>query len=332
MQRLARIWLMGVTAVFWAAAAGAGERFYPVIGPDGKIQQVRSESEDDADADPVSAKKKATAAPSRGAAPAAAAPGSAGVAAAPGDGRAAAEPEAGKPSVPHAPYDSEQYVDSEAVDAAAASPASQQRFYMIDEGSGPRISEMEAGEGAGVDAPVVTAPMQQEPYESLPAAFTEVEAAAAAREFPELPACVAAADLEQAPVLVAGTPGTLLVNRAAYMFLAPSRVLATYRVEGDGPRTIVARSYSRKDRPPAFVHPRLAFLGKDGCLKRVLHGYFERRYQRTDRRHAMLRGDLLMHAQEAWLLVLAPREDDKTTGELPFLESGHGQLKFTLKK
>lgn len=331
MLRLARIWLVGATAVLWAVAAGAGERFYPVIGPDGTIQQVRSESGDDADPD-AGKKETATAAPAREAAPAAAASGSTGAAAAPRGGRGVVEPEAGKPSLPHAPYDSEQYVDSEAVDAAAASPASQQRFYMIDEGGGTRISEMEAEEGAGVDAPVLNAPVQEEPYESLPAAFTEVEAEAAAREFPELPACVAADDLEQAPSLVAGTPGTLLVNRAAYMFLAPSRVLATYRVEGDGPRTIVARSYSRKDRQPAFVHPRLAFLGKDGCLTRVLHGYFERRYQRTDRRHAMLRGDLLMHSQEAWLLVLAPREGDKTTGELPFLESGHGQLKFTLKK
>lgn len=322
MRRLA--WGVGGAAMLWVMAAGAGERFYSIIGPDGKVQQVRGAADDDAESAPAA--KGATAAGS------AAVKGA--TAAVPASGKAAAEMEAAESAaLPHAPYDSGQYVDSEAVDAAVAPPAGQQHFYMIDDGSGPRVTEMGAGEGAvETEAPVVTEPVIEEPYDSLAAAFTELDPVAVARDFPALPACAVAADLKQAPVLAPGAPVALVVDSAAYLFLEPSRVLATYRVEGKGPRTMVARSYSRKDRRPAFVHPRLAFLGEDGCLKRVLHGYFERRYQGTDRRHAMLRGDLIVHADEAWLLVLAPRKDEKTVGEPPFPESGYGQLKFTLKK
>ncbi len=330
MGRLA--WAVGGAAMLWVMAAGAGERFYSIIGPDGKIQQVRGAADDDAESAPES-KAAAGSATVKGATATGSEAVKGATAAVPASGKGAAEAEAGKSAaLPHAPYDSEQYVDSELVDGAVGPAAGQQRFYMIDDGTGARVTEMGAGEDAAVEAPVDSAPVIEEPYEALAAAFTELDPAAAVRDFPELPACAVAVDLKQAPVLAPGAPVALVVDRAAYLFLDPTRVLATYRVEGNAPRTVVVRSYSRKDRRPAFVHPRLAFLGEDGCLKRVLHGYFERRYQGTDRRHAMLRGDLIVHADEAWLLVLAPRKDEKAAGESPFLESGYGQLKFTLKK
>lgn len=308
---------LGVLVLLAALPAGAGERFYPVMGPDGRMQMIRSEAPEPAPA----------ASPSRSAETA---PGTA-----PGPARAAdAGVDAAADAAGFAPYDSDIYADSESVEAAVArESAGKSRFYVIDDGMGSRLSE--APEDAGVLLPPawpVLPTQETELSYPLPAALARLEGAAARERFPGLPACLSKERLGRMPAVESGQPATLVLNRGIYQFLDDSRLVEGYRVGGEGPRTLVLRSFSRTDRNPAFAHPHLAFLDEAGCLTRVVTGYFDRLYPSTDDRHTMVRGDVLVHTEEAWMLVLASRGSADIAAALPYGYSPYGQLKFTLKK
>lgn len=318
-------------ALLVAPDAMAEERFYPIVGPDGRMELIRSE--------PAAAPRAGAAAdvPATPPAAAAAARGDAGPVQA--DAPAVTAPEApattaASAELPHAAYDSDEYVDSEAVEAAAAAPAAgKKRFYMIDDGLGVRTSESGGDQGGELVAPVAApAAPERDMSQALTVSLHRWSPAEAATDMPWLPACAAAELLERATPLVGGVPVEQVVTAADYAFLAPNRVLGGYRLQGEGPRTLVLRSYARKRQQPAFLHPRLAFLDGKGCLTRVIYGYFERIYPASDRRHAYLRADLVVHTGEEWLLLLAPKDTEMAAAAVPWRESGIGQLKFTLKK
>lgn len=320
-------------ALLVAPVAVGEERFYPIVGPDGRMELIRSDAKPAAKTE-AAGKQATTGRPASEtvAAPAKPVAEESPVAAAAADTAGDSPAAAVKPQVPHAAYDSDEYVDSEVVEAAAA-PGDKKRFYLIDDGLGARVSEGAGGE-EGDFVPPSAAPVAVETDKWLPLVasrrtWTPDEAA---RDMPWLPACSPKSLLEAAVPLVGGEPAGQVVAAPDYAFLPPSRVLGAYRMSGAGPRTLVMRSYARKDRQPAFLHPRLAFLDGKGCLTRVAHGYFERIYSATDRRHAYLRADLVVHTGEEWLLLLAPTDNDKAAAALPWRESGFGQLKFTLKK
>jgi hypothetical protein len=54
------------------------------------------------------------------------------------------------------------------------------------------------------------------------------------------------------------------------------------------------------------VRPYLAVTDQDGCITRLLTGYFQYRYGATQSRHAMLEGSLIMHIGESYLLIILP--------------------------
>lgn len=309
------------------------ERFYPIVGPDGRMQLIRSDTTPDSQ--PAPSKPEAAVAPlppAKGSSSEPVEPSPA--AAPPSAGVGAASEGVSKARLPHAAYDSGEYVDSEAVEAAAAPADDKKRFYLIDDGMGARVSESGGDKEEGGLAPPTASPAAVESGNWLPLAVARRAwtPAEAMRDMPWLPACAAPAMLERFTALVAGEPAVQVVAEADYAFLPATRVLGVYRLAGEGPRTLVMRSYARKIRQPAFLHPRLGFLDAKGCLTRVTHDYFERNYPATDRRHAYLRADLVVHTGEEWLLLLAPSDNDKAAAALPWRESGFGQLKFTLKK
>ncbi|HEX4869157.1 MAG TPA: hypothetical protein VFV15_00325 [Moraxellaceae bacterium] len=304
-----------------AQGAVAEERFYPIIGPDGSIRVIHSgapapRGDESRPATPGQAPAAATAAPA-------------------GTGERA-QPVASPAAQPaFAPYDSEEYADSEALEQAVKADANRKRFYLIQDGMG----QQRLDEGGGNDesllapAPVAAAPVSgpRERFQELQAQRRELDPAAGLARHPALPACQPAERLRDAKVLVAAEPLGLVVDTRTYTFLDEAGVVAAYEVAGQGLRTVALRSYSRKDKNPAFVHPDLAFLDGRGCVTRVVSGYFERLYAATDRRHPMLSAELAVHAEEAYLLVLAPVRKGEAPA-LPFAEARTGQLKLTLRK
>lgn len=149
---------------------------------------------------------------------------------------------------------------------------------------------------------------------------------------PWLPRCLDEKWLRRQPVLSLAEGAGVVIDRQDYAFLDGNRVLAGWQLEAGGLRTLVLRSYSRKERDAAFLDPRLAFLDASGCVTRVEQGMFERRYAGTDQRHGYLWGEVGVHVDEYWVLLLAPPGDEKSAAGPSWRSSATGQLKFTLKK
>lgn len=324
--------------VLLAAAPAAAERFYPVMGPDGRIQMIRSPeaaAETSPPATEPGAADTATAADSavsqRPAAVVLPAPSGAGEAA-----PAPAESVNAGAAPLFAPYDSDEYADSEAVEQALdREAAGKKRFYVINDGLGANLTESDPAAGQGGLAPVLPESLPSldvEPSYPVPALLQELPAAQARERFPALPACLERPRLDTARLIAGGLPASLVLHRATYTFLDESRLVELYRIAGEGPRTLVLRSYSRTDRNPIFAQPHVGFLDGNGCLTRVVVGYYDELYPRTDSRHAMLRAELMVHSDEAYALVLASRGASEIATALPYGYSPYGQLKLILKK
>lgn len=315
----------GLLVLLQASAAGAEERFYPVVGPDGRIEMIRSED------------KSAAAAPARGDAPAADKPAANAPAQAEGgqggQGGQGAEPPAVRP-LPHAAYDSDEYVDSEAMDSATTPAANgKRRFYTINDGMGIRTSESPAAEEEqAAPAPPPRKASVPERWEAVVSGRRHWSGEEAVQAMPWLPRCLAASWLREQPLLGFADSVGVVVDRQDYAFLDGNRVLAGWQLEAGGLRTLALRSYSRKVRDAAYLDPRLAFLDAKGCVTRVEQGLFERRYAATDQRHGYLWGELVVHVDEGWVLLLAPPGDEPTAGKPSWRASRLGQLKLTLKK
>lgn len=305
--------LPGVALLVLASVAAAEERFYPVIGPDGSVQMLRSPAASGPAASGASPKATPPEPESEDA-------GEEGAEPVPAQGLAA----------PYAPYDSDEYVDSEKFEAAGKPREGGKRFYLINDGMGRHVDEPE-----GSPSPVEAV---AEPASRIaPARYTaltanRLEGGAEALGIPAFPRCLDARARGDALLLDEETARGLVVDEPAWRFLPPTRMLAAYAVAGKGPRTLQVRSYARKDKAPSFFHPRLVLLAADGCVTRVLQGYFDRLYKATDKRHAMLQGDVLVHADEAFMVVVAPADGSAGDAQSPFREARQGQLKFTLKK
>lgn len=324
--------LRGLLLSALSSVAIAEERFYTIMGPDGQLQVIRAPEASDRPGGeepgkPVAsgaANGAATDKPQEAATPEV-------VGAAPADQPAAVGEVTG-----FAPYDSDAYAEVEAVDQALEQEKEKdsKRFYLIDDGVGIRVSE--AGvEGTGSEAGSAVAAPPQQParaYRGIASAYEELPAAAAVAAFPGLRECVAGARREELRELVPGEPVGLLLNQQAYRFLDGSGAVEVYRVSGEGLRTVVVRSYSRTSRDPSYAEPALAFLGEDGCLTRVVSGYFDRRYPATDASHSGLRAEVTIHADDRYLLVMAVPEHQPAGAARPFRISRYGQMKLTLKK
>lgn len=309
-----------------AQGSAAEERFYPIVGPDGSIRVIRSKM-------PPAGAAASAPVPASAPTPAASAPSSAPA----GDAAEAASAEkSGAPAAAgpaFAPYDSDEYADSDAVEQAVKAERPPSRFYLIQDGMGQHTLS-EGGKAADADnepasRPVAAAPEQ---YRALTPARREFDHAAGVVRYPGLAACLPAQRLKGARPLEKNEPEGLVLDRQLYNFLEKDRVAAVYKVGSEGLRTLALKSYARKDSKPAFADPDLVLLDAGGCMTRMVSGYYERLYAATDKRHAMLSAELDLHADESYLLVLAPVQTEADAAASPFARANIGQLKFTLKK
>lgn len=322
--------LSTLALVLWVAQAHAdGEKFYSVMGPDGGIQLIRSAGPEAAEPE-VAENKAANKKPGRKRRQSADAPASPPAADAEGGASAAAQVGHEPAAVPVAAYDSDQYVDSESLDQALSQPVSKQRFYVINDGVGTQLNQMD---GTALEASSVPVDTPDEEFQALAIQPAILRGDEATRALPGLTRCLSRERTQAMRLAGLGLPVSTLINKQTYVFLDDSRVVAGFHLEGEGLRTLLSESFSRRDRRPAFVTPQLAFLDEQGCLTRTLTGFFDRLYPATPRRHPALRADLLVHTGEAYLLVLAPESvQQKASAAAPYELSGYGQLQFTLRK
>lgn len=317
-------WLAAV--LLSASSAWGGENFYQIVDPNGRILTIPGERSDTPqEAVPAEAGKPAVAEP---AAKAKAKAGSKGAA------KTGAAPSAAAKAAPAtAAYDSEDYTDIEALESDRASrEPDKSRFYFIDD-QGPGVTNLQEG-GEGVFAgeiPLFGADAEalEEDGTALPDLLVVREAEAAFQQWPSLPRCLEARLLERGgSVDKAGL--TFILDRKAYRFPDAPGILRVAKVTGEGPRGVSVRSFSVQNSAPAYAVPPLALLDGKGCLTRVQTGYAQRAFPATASRYPMLEGEILMHAEERYLVLLAL--PDTPAADMPYLAASHGQLMISLKK
>jgi hypothetical protein len=313
MRRLLVVSLLSLAA----NASAEEEKFYSIVGADGSIEIIRS-SEVPAEKGKKKAKERAE--KKAGAQQEEKAPDRSAV--------KAVAPQGG------AKYDSDEYVDSELLDGKSPANTGKSRFYIINDEIGPQVSEGETSVFAGTIAtPFAQEQPVEEPFLTVDEGMQELGAGESLEMFPGLPKCLSAEDIDQIKSLQPDRPDSIVIDKGLYGFLRAPGVVVSYRLGGDGLRTVVSSSFSRTDKKPGFVHPSLAFFDEQGCLTRVVRNFYESLYKATDKRHPMLRSRLAVHAEESFMMVLVPPEGQvKPVASLPYEYARFGQLKFTVKK
>jgi hypothetical protein len=306
--------LLALLGCLGSGLAGADDRFYQIVDPDGHVRTVKvpvagTSGEDKATAAAPAATAEPAAAPAAAAAPASAAPAAA------------------APAATVAPYDSDVYTDSETLDGPGANPEKKKRFIIINDSTGSHVQHLD-DEGAAPEpesvkaVPATTVAMTELPDESREWAAPDLF-----RQFPALERCLSAKDRKQATELKPGRQLPVLIDGRTRVFIHDLGLVSAYRLDGAGVKTVVVRSYAGADMKPGFARPYLAFAGRDGCLTRMLTGYYQRRAGTTQSRHGMLEGSVVMHDDEGYLLVLMP--DDRKYDVSPpttYALSADGQL------
>lgn len=308
-----------------ASTAFADERFYTVMGPDGRLQVIKE------------APATAPAAPAAsGARPDVAASGEASAAEAgkapPDDRQAPGQTTPGG----LAAYDSDEFTDVEVVDGELHKQQTRKRFYLINDGMGEQVRELPvAPEASGESAAdmSVAKPLQKAArFRAIQTAYTELAGDSARTAYAGLRECLTREALGGLRDLVPDEAQSVVLSRQVYQFPDPAGMAAGYRVAGEGLRGVVLRSYSRTDRNPAYAEPALAFLDGQGCPRRIVTGYADKLYEATDKSHSSLRAELEMRGDERYLLVMATPVAGPTAPERAFSPSRYGQIKLILKK
>lgn len=313
-----------VTIVFLllvGSCAGAEDRFYPVIGAGGAMTVIHSSTSDDkkpsagVDRKSLAPEEKHDA--NEGGLPAVAAD--------------TPEPTSGRSKISTALYDSDSYTSSEDLDKAI-STEKKRRFYLINNIlTGTQVE----ADAEGVDkergrlASSTIGSASDEGVLDLPKSTQVLTANEALKRIAGLRNCMAH-PISGTDIAIDGVATTLVLNKQNYTFLDDSRVLEVYRLNGDGLRMLSARSYSTKDRRKAFASPLLALYDAQGCLVRVVTNYFDRFYMPTTKRHAGLGSNLIIHAEERFLAVVAPVAGLVLQSSAPYESSATGQLTFSL--
>lgn len=311
-----------VMALLFASAgialAEEGERFYQVIGPDGRLQTVRAPG---ASVKPQAAESKSE------------------PVAVPAAGKKTADlPKADLPNevgqqqgteLKSAPYGGEAYLDSDRLEQSGFNPESRRKFFITSDGMRQRVEEnlMPATADSSPEAPLTAAPAElRRNHTELPVGFREVSPASIP-VFSGL--CVETAGVG----VLADEASRLREDKRSVYFGRGEPVIAAYRIRGEGLRTVQLRSYTDSIKSPAFFSPYIGLADDSGCVVRVLDGYFQRNYAVTKTQYEMLEAEITLHAEERYLLVLrAAPPEASLRPDLAYAQSPFGQISLKFLK
>ncbi len=305
-----RVLLVIVLASALPCMTNAEERFYQIMGADGRMQVIRESVADDS-----------SEAQSSGALPLK-------------QSSAASEPKdqdraQAKDNPPrkltevYAPYDGEEYVDSDAMDAAHENPdnGAKKNFYVIPDGIGRRV------EGMSDEVQQASAP-----DDALSAKrYVDLRHSTMSRDIAQIQGlqsgCLLETEKKRAKLLPAGELGDVIFDRKLANYVRPGEVVQLYRLEKPGLGSATVKSYAMKDDEPAFALPWLAFADKNGCVSRIDDAYFQRFYPADRYKRAMLQASLLMHVEDAFVLVVMPdARKESTSNRLEYRVSSIGRV------
>ncbi len=207
-----------------------------------------------------------------------------------------------------APYDSDEYLDSEILDSTSFNPEKKSNFYIINDGVRARVEERVSGdEGAHLIAPAQEPNLPERAFTPLPDEYHELTEVADMRALLDIDnLCLAVAQIKKIKALKEGEVTGVQLDRQALNFVKPRQILEVFRMDADGGGMLTVMSYASTERKPAFGKPVIAFAAKNGCVTRVLTGYFQHQFEATKTRYSMLQAHLTLRPQESYFLVVVP--------------------------
>lgn len=284
----------------------AEQKFYQVIDPDGRVRTVKIPEPLPADADKAKPPPKAKAeVKEQGSVP-------------------------GNAPIGSAPYDGDTYMDSDVLESSGFNPEKKQHFYIINDGLKSRVEEnMEGIPAELVESGVAeSGPTENKErrFSGLPDGSAQTsEPASLKRLLGSDILCLAPDALKNPRSLEQGKTDTFVVDKPALNYKGSLGVVGVYQFPVSGIKTMTLRSYALSDSTPAFVRPLIALADAAGCIQRVLTEYFQSRHEATKTKHPGLEGEIMIHADELYLFIIAP--EDSTLAVSPsYPLSSYGQL------
>lgn len=330
--------LVSVLAAFPVLAA---DRFYQVIGPDGRPQMVLSPEVDKAaDSTPPSS------APAASAESAALADGQAPVTQpvpsakkkgllnffrkakeAPKEGAEKAEPTASgalplsdAPSTPAAPppgwapYDSDSYLDSEALEKSEFNPEQKKRFYLLNDGTRMRAEEELSETSEPLFTPQTESSAPARAFIELPDEFQTGDWKNESG-YPEGQNCLGEDVLKKTKPLFESQLSGVILDKKALTFVKPGQVLESFELANHDGAWLIVRSYATTARKPSYARPVIVLADRKGCVQRTLTGYFRWHYAATKTRYSELEGEIKLAPHEVLVFVVVPKNQPDINGE-----------------
>lgn len=242
------------------------------------------------------------------------------------------------PPMGWAPYDGEQYLDSEVLESTNFNPEKKSRFYLLNDGSRVRVEKhLAPDEEVGDETtPLFAMPVPDFlPFRYLPDEYREIpwqESVASAQ--PD--GCFPADDWREAKALRRGQLAGVLMDKMALTFVKPGQTLESFSLEPGEGRSLIVSSYARTERKPSFGRPLLALADDKGCVRRVLSGYFQVRFDATKTRYARLEAEIKLQPDESRVFLVVPpsvtprkmqqQTEQGSVAEEAYLLSRHGKL------
>lgn len=280
-----------------ASAAMAEERFYQVIDASGRVQIIKGSTAGKT-AVPASDKSAVV----TGGAPSSSVSEPSKVVPSP---KSSGDVSSGKQgqldnASPYADYDGDEFVSSEQMDAAHQTD-SRAKFYVVSDAAGTRYESISGGEGAVNPLPV--SEIQPRSYIDLKDNYASLQSFS---DINQGKACFSEKQMSSAEELDSDKMMDVLFAASFKAHISAKSPVQLYRVKGEGFGALQVRSYALKDENPAFVMPLMAFANADGCITRVVDGYFQRYYAPTISKHPMLEAELILHAEDVYVVLMMP--------------------------
>lgn len=297
--------MMPVLCCSMALPAHAEDRFYQVVDPDGSVRTIEIPAEAP-QAAPSPARPQTPAEPDKKT-----------------DAADAPAPAVTEPGV----YDSDVYVDSEVFEQSGFNAKKKKKFFLMRDAAGGYVQQPDASDtvpAAATDSPPVA--VAAAPAADLPDEQHVIDPASLPGAFSTLPKCFSRRDLRRATEVRVGSTYPVLMDGKTRLFVPDHGLVAAYHQPAAGSGSFLVRSYAKSDQQPGFARPYLAFTRQDGCITRLLTGYFRHSYEATQSRHAMLETSITVEAGERYLLVIKPGAGDGITPPQTYSLSPDGQL------
>lgn len=286
----------------------AEQRFYQLVDPDGRVRIIKA---------PVESIKsgQGESSPAGTKSPDAVSGSASGA-----DGA----PQKKAPPENFAPYNGDEYLDSERLESSGFNPEQKSNFYIINDGLGARV---EHGPESSTDAMVLmpSEPVLTEKGVSFPSEMEEIGESDDIRALlASKTLCVSSERLEKSKNFAKGRLYGVFLDKKAWRYQEPLGVLASYKFSADGMKTLTLRSYAKNEKDPEFAAPLLALADSSGCIRRIVTGYFQSRFEATKAKHSMLEGEVTIHADEPYLFVIST--ENYHPASTSYKRSQYGQL------